>query len=434
VGKVVLFEPADQNLDVPQLTITVYAVYSFSLMLGTFLFSRVRLPLPKPAELDTPTQSTYLYAVSFAGGLVGTFGVMALDLAGEAAHDSLAHGFARALSYLLPFSLVLAVDARIRKTNGRHSFGWTAVGPTLAMMFTGFITTGRGPFMEPFLIVFLTCYVRDYRFTRRHFVTAAGIAAALFFFVSPYYLWARQWKSSDATLTTQAATMLRALESAPAQWNTIIHDVGESDLSNTGSVNYFPTPGAVTVNRLVMIGKDSTLINACSSGFHYGFTSLKLDFATQIPRFLYPNKPDVGSAEYLGHLDGQESDEFETTYSTVSSIADSYGAFSWAGVVLFPLLALPVLFVVYESVFDISRPWGTVAAMAIVFGPQGTMGQSIAETMIRTPIYIIAISWCAAWSIRMIPTAGDREVAPAKDYGPSVAAGANDGQPSESAL
>jgi hypothetical protein len=434
VGKVILFERADQNLDVPQLTITVYAVYFFSLMLGTFAFSRLRLPLPRPAEPDTPTQSSYLYVVSLAGGLVGGFVTLALDIGGSEGHTSMMHSYARALSFLLPFSLVLAVDARIRKTEGRQCFGWMVVWPTLAMMLIGFLRTARAMFMEPLVIIFLSCYVRDFRFRRRHLLVAVGCVAALFFLISPFLLWARG-REDTGTIGTDAATLLRVLESAPAQWATIGHDVAESDLENSGVVNYFPTPGAVTVNRLVMIGKDSTLINACSSGFHYGFTTLKMDFATQMPRFLYPNKPDIGPNGYLGHLDGQESDLVESTASTITPIADSYGSFSWIGVVLFPLLVVPAIFVIYESIFDVGRPWGTVATMMLALGIWvGSMGSQIGDAMIRTPIYILIISRCAAWLVGTIPKNADRAVSLRQFGGRPVAAGAADGQPSESGL
>ena len=119
--------------------------------------------------------------------------------------------------------------------------------------------------------------------------------------------------------------------------------------------------------------------------------------------FLYPNKPTIGSNGYLGHLDGQESDEFETTNSTVTSIADSYGAFSWIGVVMFASLIPWVICVIYESIFDISRPWGTVATVVLALSWGGPMGGQISEAMIKNPAYILIISWFAAWAIRMIP-------------------------------
>jgi hypothetical protein len=410
IGKVVLFERADENLDVPQVTITVYAVYFASLMLGTFVFSRLRFPLPRPAEPETPTQSKYLYFVSLTGGLIGSAGEMAMDLAQGSQSTSLTHAYARALAYLLPFSLVLAVDNRIRSTNGRHCFGWLALWPTLAIMVEGFVISSRLSFLEPVGIVFLTCYLRSFTFRKSHRV--AGIVAVTFFFVilSPYYLYSRGWRG-DGTIRGQASTMLNVLESAPDQWASIKAIVGNAALETPGTVNYFATPGAVTVNRFAKIGPDSTLINACATGFHYGFTSIGLDLATQVPRFLYPNKPEFGSNPYLGHLDGQESDTFETTNSTVTSVADSYGAFSWFGAVVFPFVVMPLVFVVNESMFDITRPWGTVAVVLLILGiSEGSMGADVVVSMIKNPLYVIIISWCAMWVVRIIPAMGDRAV------------------------
>ena len=200
VGKVVLFEPADQNLDVPQLTITVYAVFYFSLMLGTFTFSRIRLPLPKPAEPETAAQSRYLYVISLVGGAIGALWIVALYLAGPEAASSLGHGLALGLSLLLPFSLVVAVDGRIRATDGRHSLGWAALWPTLTPdVYRICMKAERIYFLESFLVVFMTCYVRGYRFRRKHFAAAIGFVVVFFFIVSPYYLYSRAFRG-DPTI------------------------------------------------------------------------------------------------------------------------------------------------------------------------------------------------------------------------------------------
>jgi hypothetical protein len=412
VGKAILFEKADVGLDVPGLTITVYAVYFVSLMVGTFAFSRVRLSLPRPAEPETLAQSRYLYLISMVGGVTGTLWLVVLDFAGGNATISLSHGIARALSYLLPFSIVIAVDNRLRSTHGRRFFGWSVVWPSLAMILAGFLYASRQSFVEPLGVIFLACYMRNFKFQRRHAVASIAVGAFFFFLVSPFYLYSRSFRGgSTMTLGEQASTMLRTLQSAPAQWLMITSTVGEQALAAPGTVNYFRTPGAVTLNRFALIGPDSTLINACATGFHYGFTALKLDVLSQIPRPLYPNKPAIGSGGYLGHLDGQESDALETTNSTITPISDSYGAFSWVGVILFSFLVMPTIFVVYESIFDIRRPWGTVATLMLGFGiAAGSMGNTITDVLIKNPIYILVISWCATWIVKMIPVMGDRAV------------------------
>jgi len=409
VGKVIILERADRNLDTPEIVITVYALYFFSAMVGTLVFSRVRLPLPKPMEPETPAQARYLYYVALAGGLVGTIGLMAAGFQGEAGMTSLAHGFSLVLSYLLPFSLVLAVDSRIRSTGGRHCFGWMAFWPTMIVEAEGFLTATRSEFVLPLATIFLTGYLRGFRFGRRHYAVAAATGLGFFLFVSPYYLYSRVWRSNP-TPGELATAMIQGLESAPSQWSTITSSVGNDALENTGSVNYFDSPGAVTLNRFALIGPDSTLISACSTGYHYRFTSILLDLYSQIPRLLYRNKADYGSQVFLGHLDGQEASEGDTTsFSTITAISDSYGAFSWLGSVLFAFLVLPAVFIVYESIFDMRTAWGTVAAVYLLQSlTEGSMGHIILEVLIKDPVYLLALSWIAVWLVRMIPATGDR--------------------------
>ena len=409
VGKAVLLQRADENLHVPQLTITVYAVYYVSLLAGVFVFARLRVPLPKPLEPTGSMESRRLYVISLILGATANIGWLIMFYGQDAATNSLTHAIARALGYLLPLSLVLAVDDRIRSTHGRHSFGWMAFWPALVIEFMGFVGASRTGFVQPLALIALTCFLRGYKFRRRHYVAVALLVASFLLFVSPYYIWARRWRGSQ-NARELARNMIAEVQTAPSQWSAITYDVGSRVIEYRGAGNYFQTPRAVTLNRFALIGPDSTLISACSTGFHYGFTALRLDFLSQIPRVLYPNKPTYGSSTYLGQLDGQESDIIETTsFSAITPVADSFGSFGWLGVVLFPFLVMPAIFVVYESMFDASRPWGTVATVLLGFGiAAGSMGGNIAETLIKNPIYILVLSAGAAWVIRMIPATGDR--------------------------
>ncbi|MGA7521774.1 MAG: hypothetical protein WBW84_04795 [Acidobacteriaceae bacterium] len=408
-GKVILFEPADKNLDVPNLTITVYAIYFLSLMLGTFVFFRLRIRLPKPIEPITTTQSRYLYVIALIAGLVGVVGwTVIAHRGGAGSQDTMAHSYLRALQYFLPFSLVLAVDERITATDGRHSVGWRVGFPALTMLLEGFLTGSRGDFAEPFLIVFLTCSLRGYRFRVKHLVASIGLLVVFFLFVSPFYLYSRDYRVQP-TLRQQFSTMVRLLESAPAQWSSIVNSLAEKELGGAGLVNYFDQSWALTLNRFALIGPDSTLIDACSQNYHYGFTSIEMDFLTGAPRFLVKNKPDYGSQPFLGHLDGQESDEILTSHSTITAISDSFGAFGFLGVMVFAFFIPPLIFVVYESIFDMRRPWGTVAAVLLLISfTEGSMGDQIVTTMIRQPIYLVVISLGAGWMFRTISAGGDR--------------------------
>jgi len=52
-------------------------------------------------------------------------------------------------------------------------------------------------------------------------------------------------------------------------------------------VNYFDSPGARHLERFAQLARQY-MINACSSGIHYGFTALRWIFS-QVPHILYPN-------------------------------------------------------------------------------------------------------------------------------------------------
>jgi hypothetical protein len=171
---------------------------------------------------------------------------------------------------------------------------------------------------------------------------------------------------------------------------------------------YYSRPGTGVISRLSLIRSDSNLINVCSSGFRYGWKVFEIDFKYAIPRLLYKNKPEDNSAAYTGRLTGLNGDDIKNSEVVLSPIADSFGSFGWWSVVLFPLFAFPTLFVIVESMFDMKKPWGTVAlgSTLMTFSEMST-GRFIAG-IIRMPLQVLFISYLVVGLARLIPTRGDR--------------------------
>lgn len=410
-AKVAMFEAADLNLLAPDLTISIYAVFYLSLLVGTFLFGWIRLQLPKPLEPTSTSHSETLYSISLVLGLLGAFALTASGLAGAEAQASIGHGFARAFAYLLPFSLVLAVDRRIRTTEGRHCFGWAALWPSLAIGFFGFIGASRQGFVEAPLIVAITCYLRGYRFRRKHYLAGAALIAVFFLFVSPYYLWARNWRTEQHKVGAEVSVMTSLLLSAPSHWESIRESIlSLSEQSSHNGSEYFSRTGTVTLNRFALIAPDSALIEACSRGFHYGLPVVEADFLSGIPHFLRRgNATLVEGGWYRASIAGLQSSEENNIFVTMTGIADSYGAFGWLSVILFPLLVIPAVFVVYDSMFDASRPWGTVAVATVIFQIiPASVGGMISGVLIMTPVYLLAISWFVGWGARVLSFGSNR--------------------------
>ena len=138
------------------------------------------------------------------------------------------------------------------------------------------------------------------------------------------------------------------------------------------------------------------------------FRSFKQDFLFAVPRFIYKDKPEYGSSDLLAQVAGVSVDVAWNPLVSFSLIADSFGAFGWLGVIVVSLFLLPVSFVVFDSVFDITRPWGTVAVPTLMMGlSEASVGRFLITDVIRGVGYIILLSYAVGILTRMIPTRGD---------------------------
>jgi hypothetical protein len=152
------------------------------------------------------------------------------------------------------------------------------------------------------------------------------------------------------------------------------------------------------------------MINATSTGFHYGFTALKIDALHSVPHFLYEDKPQDDSAGYLGRITGVNPDEVENQEVMITAISDSYGAFGWLGVVIVGGLVFPFCFVLYESLFDLKKPWGVVALGTFVSAFTEISMGGLVQIFTRTPLILIASSYIVGILMSFIPVKGAKRL------------------------
>ena len=406
-AKAALFESATRNLEVPNLTITIYAVFYLCVLVGTFLWGRLRIRLPQPSEPDAGFSSRALYVLSLS---LGTLGAILSDATssgyGKVQQDTTPeHSLGVALQPLLLFAMVLAVDLRIRRTEGRHSFGIAVLIPCLISIGDGFANTSRTAMIMPIAVYFVACHLRSIKFRLRHY--AAGIISIAVFSVviSPMALYARSFLngqsfSQRAYIAYSVATSHSPLEMAAIMSNRMeVADYREQ---------YFSRPGTFTLSRLSLIRPDSTLIDACSNGYRYGLAQVKEEIEREAPSFLVKHKYLPHENNYIANVSGLGENTSSQPIFTV--IADSYGAFGWLGVTLAALVGFPAVFVLYDNMFDISRPWGTVAlGAALVFFGEMSLSRFIV-ILIREPILIIGFSYVIAFLMGFMPAVSDRRV------------------------
>jgi hypothetical protein len=212
--------------------------------------------------------------------------------------------------------------------------------------------------IAPAFVYWLTCYVRGYRMKKRHYLGALTCVVLLLAIVSPVEIYARPMMTnlSFQERMTKGYQLLSSLPKWDAIWQAQL-DVE----AGTPFDQYYSRRGTFVLSRLSLIRADSDLIAACANGYHYGFKALKIDLLHNIPRILYRNKPNETSGLFVEGIVGQADQSDKPNSWNFTAISDSFGAFGWLGVAVFPMLVLPWVFVVYDSMFDISRPWGTMA-------------------------------------------------------------------------
>lgn len=405
-AKIFFLEAADKNLENPVLTITVYAVFYFSAMVGIFLYCGFRLRLPRPLEPATEADASTLYWVSV---ILGSLSVVVLQIyvvpfAASVSTYGATTSIAQALGPLLYLALVVAVDRRIRQTDGRHSFGLAAFFPWALVTVSAFINSGRTPMLATSVIYFVTCFFRGYRFRRIHYAAALTMVVLLFAVISPLALYVRGL-IAGRNLSDRIYLSFHAIPGLLSGAVTAPVIEQEQGLRE----QYFSKPGTYLISRFSLIRADSALIDTSSNGNHYGFGPTRLALAYALPFFLAQNKElSENSQDYIGHYVGFSPEGSTNSSPQFSAVGDSYGAFGWLGVVLFPFLVFPAIFVVYESMFDISRPWGTAYFGAAVFLFTEMMVDRTFSLLIRNPLYFVLISYGVGTIVRMIPKRADR--------------------------
>ena len=407
-AKALFFERADKNLEAPDLTIKVYFVFYFCVMLGTFVYGRLRFRLLRPLEPQSEEQFDLQYAISLLVGAIASGLFAYYDAASDSGGESQnGHSVGIALSSLLLFSLVLAVQKKIRETGGEHSLGVKAMIPWGIMVVFALIRTSRGSIMLPSVIYFITCFASGYRFRRKHYIAGATLVILLVGFISPLEIYTREY-IAGGDLSSRASSAIRLISTKPS-WEAM--RALSSGGSQTGSrEEYYDRPGTFELSRLSAICTDSNMISATSTGFHYGFTALRIDFLHSVPHFLYRNKPEEDSAGYLGRVTGVNPDNVENEEVMITSISDSYGAFGWLGVVVVGGVVYPFCFILYDSLFDMKKPWGVVALSGFVYNIWGASMGSMLQIVTRTPITLIAVSYLVGGLVSMIPVKGVQRV------------------------
>jgi hypothetical protein len=367
VCKAVLGEPADSNLLQPILTMQIYAG-SITAMWGAALVSKklsLRRPLLDKLVTDANIQdATY---GCMATGLVVTLVMMMVEIQPGSMLSALAQ-----VNRFLPMAIILGVIYEIRRTGGRKSINLPVFISCFAIFMQGIFGFSKEGLFTPFACWIIAAASQGYRLSRAQM---AGLAFTLYFmvhFLVPYAQYGRNF--FDPSFSVRAHAIVDLLEDLEGTRAKYLEDSADSYERTIQS--YYDTSQGF-MDRLQMISADDRLNDLTERVGVIGPMPIIMGLENLIPRFLWPNKPNVNFGNLYAHQMGSLAADDTTTGISFSAAGEAYHIGQWIGIFFWAPLLWIVFFTLFDSLCGDTRisPWGLLlCAVFAHIAPEGGIG------------------------------------------------------------
>ncbi|MEO6922600.1 MAG: hypothetical protein ABI142_02130, partial [Bryocella sp.] len=322
LGKAVLGEAADSNLQAPMHLIEAYTLGMAAMCFAAFIEHAVR-PKDSLLTLWFPVTSlrNLFVGVITAGIVLDSVWVVGVSYSPGSILSAL-----RYASDLISFGVVLGVMYCVRSSNGRRSLNAFLIVVIVLMTVQGLLqSTKQGLFLGPFCWM-LGAGASRFRLRPVHLITFAATLFVLLYYCVPIV----QSNKSTGLGSTYAESFSRLANEFLniKELRKEAAGVGEYDY---GPVNYYNQSEGF-LDRLQMIGIDDLLIAETDRDGYFGYLPTIEGFQNLIPHFIWRNKPTPyfgnGYAHELSLLD----DNDYSTGVSFSPTADAYKQGGFVGI------------------------------------------------------------------------------------------------------
>jgi hypothetical protein len=345
VAKLCFLQSGDSFLEMPTLTAAVLLAGMIGILAAAGLVKLV----PQRRVHFKPITDPYLLLavamVSFAIG-VGSFlyvGAQGFDAVAEDVRVGGMVGIARQLSTLSPLAVICACAYSITVSDGKRSLGTFGLIVIITQFCFGLLATSKQGMYEPVFYYLLTCIAFRFRFARRHFVT--GTAFAVFGVVVLFPL------AQIGRNFTRVHSVRENVELTLQLLRTARLDEMREDLAvfnaNYERFQYYGRDAGLLDRFSLIANVDRLVAVSVHEGFS-GWQTVVHGFQMLPPRFLYPNKPIYGTANFLGHRIGMLGEDDDVTQVTFGFIGESFSALDWPGAFLIPFVLTFFFALVYR--------------------------------------------------------------------------------------
>ncbi len=355
--KIVINEPADSNLSVPQLTITAYLGAICMLALVAIITTKIDLRYvgfaAKGAELNYMQAAigclVFWFFIYFAGMFV--YSVVLREL-----HQ---------IDLFRQLAIILGTIGLIKESNGRRTLGAVNIIPMLLLFQEGLLTFSKQTMMTPLVCWLVAATYMRLRLTPPRLL-AIGVFTLISFQVLTPWSQARDLIPGDVTLG-ERWVRIGYYFTHFGEVRKHVQEIGSNDLTGMPH-HYYNSSQNGLVERLSMISSDDALFNYATLVPPLGMAPIYKDFANWVPNFIHQKEySNFGTGNYYAHLvGGYLAATDETTGISFSPVSEAYLLEGWFGV----LLLLPAIWLLLFLSIDFvcgdvrQAPW---ALLVIVY-------------------------------------------------------------------
>lgn len=396
--KMVINEPGQSNLQVPNLTMTCYVVCASMFLIVATILRTFDL---RRYEFGAGDRSRSLnYTAAGLGCILFTFGNDVASFIFGIAPGGLLSAL-RQLDQFLPLGIMLATIGAINDSKGKRTVSFVSLFGMAFMFIQGLTVFSKQGMLTPMVCWLIALIYKRFDLGRPQII-AIVIGTFLSLYVFSPLSQARDLVNDQMSLGEKAVIAVDALIHIQRTREHVAEVVADAVPSHS----YYSTSQNALIQRLNMIGTDDALISVGDVAEPLGLQPVEDDFINFIPHAIAPNKRDPLTGNHYAHeIGGMVGDEDFGTGISFSPVAEAFRVERWFGL----FLILPAVWLILFSSTEFicgnfkTSPWSLLPLLMYAHvAPEGLLSGQIYLIGFGNGAILLAI----LVSTRLAPTIG----------------------------